>query len=1098
MLQSTFSSTAISDHSFATRLRLFRAILWAAIGSAVVYSVVLWLFGNTTGYGLLYVLTPIPVSSSLLILLRYGYVRFAALAFTVLAWLIMFFGAVIAGGVEAPAYSGFILPILIAGWLLGKRAGIFFAFLSSLAGVILIISYGNGWLEPIVRNTFFSIWISQLFFFFIAAAILYVSIDNSDKIVERVKKSEKAALETNDKLRAEVDARKIAEQELQFQADVLSQVQDAVIVTNTKREIIYWNQGAEKLYGTPSEQILNQSVFSVFQYDHADNPQADERMEALATTGVWQGNETAIVRTTGKKVATEAIIKFVNDERSTLSHIIISARDIRERLKTENALQYRTEAQQLVTKLATRFINLPVAEIDQGIVDALQLLCDFFDMSRGVIALFSEDLQTLHYENQYYDKNSSFPLELDTMPTSKIPWSMERLKRFEPVSMPSVADLPQEASIDKATFQAFWSHSFIGIPLMQNKKLVGLLGSSSSDKKDGWPEDMINQLYVLGQVIVNLLERRTVEENLRIRDAELNATANQLATLLDIDRTIFSAQTLQDVTELTLRRLFDLFRCQYNSIFLINEAGDAGYYIAQYPTEKYSSFSKFIPLVEIIELDDLRNGIISLNGDFEHTKRDAVESAFLPDSGVSALARVPLKSSGHLIGILYMGFEKNDVFAQVDVELLEGIATSLALAIANTQLYERVQSHADELEDKIEVATADLMNQYNLQAALAKIELAINKPRELQNVLEQIVTIVTDSLNIDKGASIILWNTEAETFTISATTVFDQKSPATAQCVRKRGGATRWIIDHGELLIVADTSTDPFGPNNMIRENGIGAYAGVPLLNEGRAIGVLYILNSVPRSFAEEQINFLQMVAHRATLAITKVRLFERTRELAMEEERRRLARDLHDAVSQSLFSATMIAESLPLLFDRNPDMAKQELKNLHGLTQGAANEMRTLLFELRPTALTENTLSDLLKQLCNAFAARTHIPLSTNIDMDIRFPPRLQLGIYRIAQEALNNVTKYARARNLWVEMTCQDDEFRLVIRDDGRGFDPNKIPADHVGLQIMSERAKEIDAILEIDTALGIGTKISLYRRLGEHTNNGNKRKYDKNFAR
>lgn len=255
---------------------------------------------------------------------------------------------------------------------------------------------------------------------------------------------------------------------------------------------------------------------------------------------------------------------------------------------------------------------------------------------------------------------------------------------------------------------------------------------------------------------------------------------------------------------------------------------------------------------------------------------------------------------------------------------------------------------------------------------------------------------------------------------------------------------------------------------------------------------------SQPQSFNEEQIEFIQTVARRASLAITKVRLFQEASEQAAEEERKRLARDLHDAVSQSLFSASMIAESLPLLFERNPDMAKQELHTLHTLTQGAANEMRTLLFELRPTALTETTLSELIKQLCSAFAARTQIPISRAIDTDIHFPPRLQVGVYRIAQEALNNVTKYARAHNLWVEMSCKNDEFRLTIRDDGRGFDPSKIPADHVGIQIMSERAAEIGAKLEINSTIGTGTTVSLYRRIDEYTDNGNGREYDTNFAR
>ncbi len=140
-------------------------------------------------------------------------------------------------------------------------------------------------------------------------------------------------------------------------------------------------------------------------------------------------------------------------------------------------------------------------------------------------------------------------------------------------------------------------------------------------------------------------------------------------------------------------------------------------------------------------------------------------------------------------------------------------------------------------------------------------------------------------------------------------------------------------------------------------------------------------------------------------------RLYEQAQALAALEERQRLARDLHDAVSQTLFSASLIAEVLPRLWERNPAEGQRSLAELHQLTRGALAEMRTLLLELRPAALLEVGLADLLRQLAEAVTGRSRVPIDLSLDKPYPLPPDVQVNLYRIAQEALSNVAKHSGA---------------------------------------------------------------------------------------
>lgn len=196
-----------------------------------------------------------------------------------------------------------------------------------------------------------------------------------------------------------------------------------------------------------------------------------------------------------------------------------------------------------------------------------------------------------------------------------------------------------------------------------------------------------------------------------------------------------------------------------------------------------------------------------------------------------------------------------------------------------------------------------------------------------------------------------------------------------------------------------------------------------------------------------------------------------------MLEERQRLSHDLHDAVNQTLFSASLIAQVLPRLWEKDQAEARRSLEDLRRLTQGALAEMRGLLAELQPSILTDSDLGDLLRQLGNTLSGRTDIPVIVTLTGKFNLPSELQMTFYRVCQEALLNIARHAKASTVEINLQQDGDVIELRIRDNGQGFDPERSATyGHSGLSMMKERAEAVGALLSIKSQPGHGTELAL----------------------
>ena len=274
---------------------------------------------------------------------------------------------------------------------------------------------------------------------------------------------------------------------------------------------------------------------------------------------------------------------------------------------------------------------------------------------------------------------------------------------------------------------------------------------------------------------------------------------------------------------------------------------------------------------------------------------------------------------------------------------------------------------------------------------------------------------------------------------------------------------------------VVDFFPDDQSRQEIINELLEEGFIHIPMLQLKHSDGGLIYVNLTQSILSRgDQDVLLGIVDDITDQVLAEQTLQKQVEETAVTDERNRIARELHDSVTQTLYTTSLIAEALPKVWHMQPEEALRGVDELRILTRGALAEMRTLLLELRPGDLAGRSLSELLHQLTDAMTTRTELPITTTIVGGAPLPTDVKIAFYRITQEALNNISKHARADRAWVNFSHQNGRVTLRIGDNGRGFQREGIPPHRLGLNIMQERANAIHANLKIDTDAHEGTEI------------------------
>ena len=254
------------------------------------------------------------------------------------------------------------------------------------------------------------------------------------------------------------------------------------------------------------------------------------------------------------------------------------------------------------------------------------------------------------------------------------------------------------------------------------------------------------------------------------------------------------------------------------------------------------------------------------------------------------------------------------------------------------------------------------------------------------------------------------------------------------------------------------------------------SFLGVPIVAAGEVIGSFYLTEKRGQTvFDETDQALIELLAAHASIAITNARLYERSRELSILSERNRLALELHDVVSQKLFSLVLTAEAAATQLDRDIPAARQQLERLGELAREALDELRSLIFGLRPPDLERDGLEGALRKEVEMLSGVHGVEIELTSDQSDGDGDAVRnLALMRIVDEALHNALQHAHAQHIRVRLTNDGIE----VTDDGVGFEPEKpeLRSHHLGLTSMEERAGELGATIEIRSRPGAGTTVKL----------------------
>jgi two-component system NarL family sensor kinase len=362
---------------------------------------------------------------------------------------------------------------------------------------------------------------------------------------------------------------------------------------------------------------------------------------------------------------------------------------------------------------------------------------------------------------------------------------------------------------------------------------------------------------------------------------------------------------------------------------------------------------------------------------------------------------------------------------------------------------------------------------------LNRIAEALNRSLDLDEALRAVLAQVAELLGLRTGWIWLLRDETDESYLAAA-----QNLPSgLAQRPEKMEGSCYCLDTYraGDLSGAANINVVTCSRLRAIVDgtDGLRYHASIPLYAQSRRLGVLNVASPDWRELSAEDLRLLHTIGDLLSIAIERARLFARSAQVGTVEERNRLAREIHDTLAQGLAAVVLRLETAAALLDAGADASRlrETIEQTLGLTRATLEEARRSVLDLRAAPLEGRTLGEALKELAEGTTAMRGPGVQFEVvGATHPLPVRVEAGLYRIAQEALANVVRHARARSVRLRLEVSPEWARLSIVDDGQGFDPAQVSRDHYGLVGLAERAKLLGGRLDLQSSPGEGTRIEV----------------------
>jgi two-component system NarL family sensor kinase len=380
---------------------------------------------------------------------------------------------------------------------------------------------------------------------------------------------------------------------------------------------------------------------------------------------------------------------------------------------------------------------------------------------------------------------------------------------------------------------------------------------------------------------------------------------------------------------------------------------------------------------------------------------------------------------------------------------------------------------------KLKTDTDKLQRRNRELSILNTIAEALNREVDLSRALHSALAQVADLLDLRTGWVWLLREETDDSYLAAAQNL----PPVLANAPQRMEGSCYCLDTYrmGDLRGAANVNVVTCSRLKGLVDgaDGLRYHASIPLYAHGKKLGVLNVASRDWRELSPDDLRLLHTVGDLVGIAIERARLFAKSTELGAVEERNRLAREIHDTLAQGLAAITLQLETADALLEAgaSPNRARQAVDRALALARANLEEARRSVLDLRAAPLEGRTLADALANLVEEATAKHDLHVQFELLGGSRpLPMRIEVGLYRVAQEALNNVVRHADAQHLMLRLTIRPEQVQLAIEDDGRGFDPAEIGPDHYGLIGLSERVKLMGGSFQLCSSPSRGTQITV----------------------
>lgn len=409
------------------------------------------------------------------------------------------------------------------------------------------------------------------------------------------------------------------------------------------------------------------------------------------------------------------------------------------------------------------------------------------------------------------------------------------------------------------------------------------------------------------------------------------------------------------------------------------------------------------------------------------------------------------------------------------------LATEITAMVRERKRVEELRAEAEQRAEELRLAHGQLEGRTRELSALLDLSQQLNSTLELQPIFEVILNQLKITFDYD-AAALLVQDGQVMTTVAHRGPLPEERAPWLAPVLEKALDCDA-ILKRRQPLIVEDLYTD-IEVVRHIRSSGnimstnpapvSRSWMAAPMLIKDRIVGLLRLEHLQPGHFSQRHARLALAMANQAAIAIENARLYRAGRRVAALEERQRLARELHDSVSQALYAIALETHTAKEVLGQDSGRLKETLDGILALAESAVSEMRFLIFELRPDYLENEGLSTTLARLADAVHNRYGCDVRLDLRQETSLTLDLKEALYRICHEALTNTARHAHAGVATIRIREEEDQVVLAVEDDGIGFEPRGTFPGHLGLQSMRERAAELGGVLEVESGPGKGTLV------------------------